>query len=106
MRHCAASPVVTPPHSVPDGSAVTALAPRNEEEEGKEGRRCEGGERGLDADREKIKLTVLSCRLLWCAGAVRAVPLPGEWGPSDPVWNVGLCTMLGLRVVCQKFHTP
>ena len=93
LRHCAASPVVTPPHSVPEGSAVTAhctfgpspavranaaggaRAPRNEEEEGKEGRRCEGGERGLDADRDKIKLTLFTISLL----VGRCAPYLNPW---------------------------
>ena len=94
LRHCAASPVVTPPHSVPEGSAVTAhctfgpspavranaaggaRAPRNEEEEGKEGRRCEGGQRGLDADRDKIKLTLFTIS-----------PLVGRCAPYLNPWS-------------------
>ena len=71
------------------------------EEEGREGRFCEGEKKGLDASRAIIKLTLFTISLvvLRCAAYLN---LWGHISGRGPVWRVGPCTMLGRRVLRQN----
>ena len=71
------------------------------EEEGREGRFCEGEKKGLDASRAIIKLTLFTISLV----VLRCAAYLNLWGHISgrgPVWRVGPCTMLGRRVLRQN----